>query len=87
MSVLDDVIDLDTAAEIAGRQPVTMRRAAALGKLEARRVGRGSRATWVTTHEAVSAYIAYVADAAWSRQPQRTAVPGGHPRRKRRRRR
>lgn len=67
---LDDVITLDEAADIAGRQPVSLRRAAGLGKLEARRIGAGGSTIWITTREALSAYMAYVASAAWSRQPQ-----------------
>ena len=77
---LDDIIGMDEAGEIAGRQPVSMRRAAALGKLDARRIG----ASWVTTREAVSEYLAYIASAAWAQQPQRVRRPGGHRRRRRR---
>lgn len=86
MTDLDDIIGLEEAAEIAGRQPVSMRRAAALGKLDARRIGTPGRAYWITTRAAVSDYLAYVASVAWSRQPQRQPRPGGHPRKRRRRR-
>jgi hypothetical protein len=79
----DDLISLDQAAEIAGRAPVTMRRAADIGKLDAKLIGTGPRAVWVTTHDAVSAYLAYVASAAWANRPQRVKAPGGHPRVKR----
>lgn len=81
---LEDVIGLEEAAEIAGRQPVSMRRAAALGKLNARRIGSGGHAVWVTTREDVSRYLAYIAGAAWAQQPQRVRRPGGHRRRRRR---
>jgi hypothetical protein len=70
---LDDIISLDEAAEIAGRQPVSMRRAAAIGKLDARRIGQPGRALWVTTREAVSEYLAYVASVAWAAQPRTRA--------------
>ena len=70
MSDLDDILTLDEAAEIAGRQPVSMRRAAALGKLDARRIGEGGSAIWITTRPAVAAYIAYVASVSWAQQPQ-----------------
>jgi hypothetical protein len=83
---LEDIIGLEEAAEIAGRQPVSMRRAAALGKLDARRIGTPGRAYWITTREAVSEYLAYVASASWAQQPQRMTRPGGHQRKRRRRR-
>lgn len=70
---LDDIISLDEAGEIAGRAPSSLRRAAALGKLEARRVGTPGRAYWVTTRAAVAAYLAYVASVSWTQQPQRKA--------------
>ena len=70
MIELDDIITLDEAAEIAGRQPVSMRRAAGLGKLDARRIGDGGSAIWITTRPAVAAYLAYVASVSWAQQPQ-----------------
>jgi len=79
---LDDVISLEEAGDISGRAAVSMRRAAALGTLEARRVG----GTWVTTREAVSAYMAYVASLQWQSIPQRMSKPGGHARKRGRRR-
>jgi len=79
---LDDIIGLEEAGEISGRAEVTMRRAAALGTLEAKRIGT----TYVTTREAVARYMAYVAANAWQSVPQRMAKPGGHARRGRRRR-
>lgn len=70
MDDLDDVVTLDEAAEIAGRSPVTMRTAAGRGKLRARKVGNPPHDVWITTRGAVSEYLAYVAEAAWYRQPQ-----------------
>lgn len=84
MIELDDVIGMEEAGEIAGRAAVTMRRAADVGTLEAKRIGVGPRAVWVTTREAVARYISYVATHAWQSVPQRMARPGGHSRRVRR---
>lgn len=81
--VLAEVLTLDEAAELAGRAPVTLRRAAVLGRLAARRIGAGGqRAVWITTREAVAEYLAYVARAGWAHQPQAQRRPGGHPRRR-----
>ena len=81
---LDDLLDMIEAGELAGRQAVTMRSAAELGRLEARRFGTGPRAVWVTTRGAVSEYLAYVAAAAWTQQPQRVRRPGSRRRRRER---
>lgn len=88
MTDLDDVIGLDEAADITGRAPVTLRRAASLGRLRAKKIGRpgsdgsSSRQLWITTREALSDYLAYVAAEAWQSVPQRIARPGGRPRRR-----
>lgn len=80
---LDEIISMEEAAEISGRAPVSMRAAAARGRLDARRIGKGPRAVWVTTREAVSEYVAMIAAAQWARQPQAQRRPGGHQRRRR----
>lgn len=82
---LDDLLTLDEAADIAGRAAVSLRRAAVNGRLRARRFGTEPRTVWITTRQAVSEYLAYVAAAAWHAQPQVNRRPGGHPRRSRRR--
>jgi len=82
MTDLADLLSMEDAAEISGRAPVTMRMAAARGALEAKRIGDGQRAVWVTTRGAVSAYIARVATYAASHQPQSQRRPGGHVRRR-----
>lgn len=71
---LGAVIDLNEAAEIAGRAPVTMRRAAERGTLDARKVGGGggSRQLWITTRDAVARYVAYVASLEPESVPQRS---------------
>lgn len=90
MSDLDDVIGLDEAADIAGRAAVSLRRAASIGRLRAKKVGRvgadgsASRQLWITTRQAVSEYLAYVAAEEWQAVPQRLARPGGRPRRRKR---
>lgn len=78
----DDPIGLTEAAEIAGRAEVSLRRAAALGTLEATKIGT----SWMTTRAAISAYMALVASREWQSVPQRVARPGGHARRAGRRR-
>jgi hypothetical protein len=50
---LADVIDLDTAAKLAGKSTVAMARAARAGRLPAAQLGSGA---WVTTREAALAY-------------------------------
>jgi excisionase family DNA binding protein len=55
-------MSLKEAAEYAGVRPVTLRWAAENKRLEAQKVGRD----WITTREAVDAYLA--------------ARPGGHDR-------
>jgi len=71
MDPLDDVITLEEAAELCGRAEVTLRGAAARGRLRARRLGRGGqRSLWITTRDAVAEYQAWVASSSWSRQPQ-----------------
>lgn len=50
---LDDVIDLETAAAIAGKSTVALARAARAGRLPAAQLGSGA---WVTTREAAQAY-------------------------------
>jgi hypothetical protein len=67
---LDELITLDEAGEIIGRAPVSLREAARKGKLRARRMGTGPGSVWITTRADVAEYQAYVADVAWSRQPQ-----------------
>lgn len=67
----EDFISLADAAEIIGRSPVALRRAAELGNLEAVRVaGR-----WLTTREAAATYLAYVTQRAWLLEPQRRPGP------------
>lgn len=84
---LDDVITLDEAGEIAGRAPVSLRRAAEIGTLVARKIGRpgprdsSGRQLWITTRGHVSEYMAYVAAEQWQALPQRARRPGGHTRR------
>lgn len=84
---LDDVVTLDEAAEISGRAPVSLRRAAELGTLTARKIGRpgpresSGRQLWITTRGHVADYIAYVASEQWQASPQRARRPGGHTRR------
>ena len=70
MDDLDDILTMDEAGEIANRAPVSMRTAATRGKLRARKVGRPPHDVWITTRQAVSEYLAYVAQSAWYRQPQ-----------------
>lgn len=70
MSALDELLTMEEAAEIASRAPNTMRSAAARGTLRARRFGRAPHDLWITDRQAVSEYLAYVASAAWHRQPQ-----------------
>ena len=53
---LADLITLEEAAEMVGRSPVTLRQAVIRGRLEAVKVGK----TWITTHDAVSLYVATV---------------------------
>lgn len=82
---LADVIGMVEAGELSGRAPSTMRRAAELGTLEAKRIGEGRRRpVWVTTRQAVSAYVADIASRAYHSVPQRQARPGGQPRPSRR---
>lgn len=59
---LDDIITLGEAAELLGRSPDAMKKAAQRGRLEARRLGEGNgqRALWITTRPAVAAYRAQV---------------------------
>ena len=68
---LDDLIGITEAARVAGRAPVSMRQAAAKGRLHAKLIGTGDRATWVTTRDAVAEYLAYIAATAWANQPRR----------------
>lgn len=82
MSVLDDVIGMTEAAEIAGRAPVSMREAAAGGRLDAKRIGDGPGSVWVTTRQGVSEYLAYVAAHKWGNQPQRRKGRGRRGRRR-----
>lgn len=80
---LDDVLTLDEAADVSGRAAVTLRRAASLGRLEARRIGRGgTRSVWITTRDAISDYLALMAAKEWESIPQRQRRPGGQPRRR-----
>lgn len=51
---LQDLITLEEAAEIVGRSPVTLRQAVGRGRLDAVKIGK----TWITTHDAVSLYVA-----------------------------
>lgn len=82
MSVLDDILDMAEAAEIAGRAPVSMRRAASIGTLEAKRIGN----SYATTREAVSAYIARISAREWESVPQRRRDSAARRRRSARRR-
>lgn len=86
MSALEDVITLDEAAEISGRAPVSLRAAAARGRLEAKRVGQGPGAVWITTRDAIAYYMADVASRHPESVPQHLRRPGGHARHGRRRR-
>lgn len=56
---LDDLIGIDEAAELFGRTPDALRKAAQRGRLEAVRIGPFG--TWVTTRQHVAAYVASVA--------------------------
>lgn len=67
MTALDDLITLDEAARISNRKEVTLRGAARRGTLDARKFGT----TYVTTADAVSRYLAYIASQGWA---QRSAI-------------
>lgn len=67
--MLDDVLSIEEAAELIGRTPGAMRKAAQRGTLEAKRVGPRY---YVTTREAVVTYAARVAASRRLRRPPRT---------------
>lgn len=52
MDKLNEIMTLAEAAELLGRSPVTLRKQASDGRLEARLIGK----TWVTTRTAVERY-------------------------------
>lgn len=64
----DELLGLDDAARIANVTPRALRRAAALGTLEATRVGARS---WVVTRGALSRYMAYTSQRLWRTTPAR----------------
>jgi len=72
--VPEDWISLADAADIADRSPITLRWAAAHGRLDAVKIGN----SWGTTREALAAYMAYVSARDWLRDPARR--PGPRPR-------
>lgn len=80
--MIEELISLAEAAEISGRAPVTLRRAAALGTLEAVRVGN----SWATTRDAIGRYIAYVSQREWQAEAVRRMVETQRARRKARKR-
>ncbi len=58
---LDDLLTLPEAAELLGRTPEALKKAAQRGRLLARRLGSGGqRALWITTRQAVAEYRAGV---------------------------
>ncbi len=67
--MLDDILSLDEAAELIGRSPGAMRKAAQRGTLEAKKIGPRY---YATTREAVVRYAARVASQRRVRRPPRT---------------
>jgi hypothetical protein len=74
MTDLDDVLSMAEAADLIGRTPGAMSKAAYRGTLEAKLV-HGK--TWITTRTAVTRYAARVAAQRRVRKPTRT-IPEGH---------
>lgn len=66
-------LTIPEAAARFGLDSSSLRKAAALGKLQARKVGEGNRATYYTTEAAVTTWLAAPRGQGWERGRKRAA--------------